>query len=507
MRSKSKRFVSLVLICTMLFSITSNVFASGDITEDFEFWGFFESASVSTGGSFLHGNWRFESRSNGSASGPDAIETTTYPAALSLSQNADEVDDFRILTVDGSEFDFSGFNFSCYSYPGSMTVSGWRDGVQVTGTVTANYSSGSYDVFYNMRSPQPEFKNVDEVRMVGVDQVGDDSIHGILESFTYNMIPVDTTAPTVTITSTAASVTNTSPIPVTITFSEAVTGFTADDITVTNGSLGTLSGSGTVYTVNVTPTAQGAVKVNVAAGLAIDGAGNSNTAAVQLSRTYDTTAPTVTLTSTPPNPTNVFPIPVMITFSEAVTGFTAGDITVTNGTVDTLSGSGSTYTLLVTPTAQGAVKVDIAAGIAIDSAGNSNTAAAQLSRTFDTVSPAVTISSTAASVTNNSPIPVTITFSKAVTGFTTGDITVTNGSLGTLSGSGSTYTINVTPASEGTVTVNVAAGLAIDSAGNSNTAATQLSRTYDNGAPSVTITSTAASVTNTSPIPVTITFS
>ncbi|MFA5659055.1 MAG: Ig-like domain-containing protein, partial [Oscillospiraceae bacterium] len=64
---------------------------------------------------------------------------------------------------------------------------------------------------------------------------------------------VDTTAPTVSITSSASNLTNTSPIPVTITFSETVTDFTAEDITVTNGSKGTLSGSGSTYSINITP--------------------------------------------------------------------------------------------------------------------------------------------------------------------------------------------------------------------------------------------------------------
>ena len=76
------------------------------------------------------------------------------------------------------------------------------------------------------------------------------------------------------------------------------------------------------------------VTVDVAAGVAHDSAGtNLNTAAAQLTRNYDYTAPTVTLNSTAPNPTNVSPIPVTITFSEPVTGFGIAGITVTNGTL------------------------------------------------------------------------------------------------------------------------------------------------------------------------------
>ena len=48
---------------------------------------------------------------------------------------------------------------------------------------------------------------------------------------------VDTTSPTVNISSTASNPTNSDSIPITISFSEAVSGFTVDDIVVVNGSL------------------------------------------------------------------------------------------------------------------------------------------------------------------------------------------------------------------------------------------------------------------------------
>ena len=70
---------------------------------------------------------------------------------------------------------------------------------------------------------------------------------------------------------------------------------------------------------------------------------------------------------------------VTITFSEGVTGFTASEVTVGGGTA-TLSGSGAVYTAAITPSASGAVTVDVAAGVAQaqDDAEN-NPAAAQLS--------------------------------------------------------------------------------------------------------------------------------
>ncbi|MGH2455416.1 MAG: OmpL47-type beta-barrel domain-containing protein [Candidatus Limnocylindria bacterium] len=108
--------------------------------------------------------------------------------------------------------------------------------------------------------------------------------------------------------------------------------------------------------------------------------------------TFDATQPTVTLTSALPNPTNTSPIPVTAQFSETVTGFDASDISATNATVGSfLAVDGDTYTFALTPAAQGTVTADVAAGVASDAAGNGNSAAAQFSRLFDSIAPAVQI--------------------------------------------------------------------------------------------------------------------
>ena len=75
------------------------------------------------------------------------------------------------------------------------------------------------------------------------------------------------------------------------------------------------------------------------------------------------------------------PIAVTATFDEPVTGFTAGGVSVVNGTAgSSFSGrDGDTvYTFAVVPDAIGAVTVDIAAGVAEDSGGNGNRAAPRL---------------------------------------------------------------------------------------------------------------------------------
>jgi LPXTG-site transpeptidase (sortase) family protein len=312
---------------------------------------------------------------------------------------------------------------------------------------------------------------------------------GILSGFQV----YDITPPGVTITSSLTSPTNVSPIPITITFTEAVTGFDLADISVANGSANNFSGSGTTYTASVTPAANGQVTVNVYAGVASDSAGNINTAAPSFVFTYDTISPTISITPASSSPTNDSPITFNITFSEDVVNFTIGDISVTNGTKGNFSGSGSTYSVNVTPGSDGAVTFNIGAGVANDATGNGNTASATISITYDGTAPTVSITSSVGSSTNVAPIPVTFTFSELVTGFTSTDIAVTNGASSDFSGSGLTYTANITPAAEGTVTVNVGAGVAIDHVGNGNTSGS-LSVVYDTTAPNL------VSITRSSPL-------
>ncbi|MDP6650973.1 MAG: Ig-like domain-containing protein, partial [Gammaproteobacteria bacterium] len=166
-------------------------------------------------------------------------------------------------------------------------------------------------------------------------------------------------------------------------------------------------------------------------------------------------------------------------FSEAVTGFDASDVTVTNDTLSSFSGSDTSYTFNLTPTAEGAVTVDISANAAQDAAGNGNTAATQFSIIFDnSINPATVITSTAASPIKTAAIPISVSFSDKVTGFASSDLTVTNGSVTSLSGSGKTYSVTVTAAAQGLVTVIVPDSVAQDAAGYYNTASTQFNMVY-----------------------------
>ncbi|MBK6264367.1 PKD domain-containing protein [Marivirga sp. S37H4] len=309
-------------------------------------------------------------------------------------------------------------------------------------------------------------------------------------------IEADLTLPTVAITSTAPDPTSAA-FTATFTFSENVTGFEIGDITVGDGTASDFaSTSASVYTALITPTADGTVTVDVATDLAQDVATNGNTAATQFSIEADLTAPTLTITSAAANPTNGAFTATFI-FSEEVTGFEVDDITIGNGTAsDFASTSASVYTALITPTTDGTVTIDVAANVAQDAATNGNTAAAQFSVEADFTDPTITITSLVADPTNGA-FTATFTFSEEVAGFDVTDITVGNGNAGSFAAtSASVYTAEITPTSDGTVTIDVAANVAQDAATNGNTAVTQFSIEADLTAPTVSITSAAADPTN-----------
>jgi hypothetical protein len=98
----------------------------------------------------------------------------------------------------------------------------------------------------------------------------------------------------------------------------------------------------------------------------------------------DKVAPSCVITCTQTSPTAVTPLNFTVTFSEAVTGFAAGDVTMggTGGAVANFATVDNiVFTFTSAPSATGAVTVDVAAGVCTDLAGNANTAATQFSIT------------------------------------------------------------------------------------------------------------------------------
>ncbi|WP_245986543.1 beta strand repeat-containing protein, partial [Marinoscillum furvescens] len=344
---------------------------------------------------------------------------------------------------------------------------------------------------------------------VGAGVVTDGAGNGNTAATTYS-ITYDNTPPTVDIQGEPAVVSSTAPFSITLQFSEDVTGFVVGDISVTNGTAGNFASvNGSTYTADITPDGAGDITISVNAGVAQDAAGNVNTGAFPAITQYDASAPTVTITSSEPDPTNSSTFMVNVDFSEVVSGFDVSDITVTNGSASNLFTSDSIgFTVDISPTADGLVSVDVGAGVVTDGAGNGNTAATTYSITYDNTPPTVDIQGEPAVVSSTAPFSITLQFSEDVTGFVVGDISVTNGTAGNfVSVNGSTYTADITPDGAGDITISVNAGVAQDAAGNVNTGAFPAITQYDASAPTVTITSSEPDPTNSSTFMVNVDFS
>ncbi len=225
----------------------------------------------------------------------------------------------------------------------------------------------------------------------------------------------------------------------------------------------------------------------VDAVLTLPASGDSESLSSNKDLIIDTESPSVTLT-TDANGTVNEDFEITITFSESVTGFKEKEVVIDNGTISDFTGSGTTYSAMVTPDASGDVTIDVAAGVAVDEADNGNLAANQLVVSANLAAPAVAITSSVTSPTNLLSIDITVTFDEEVSGFKKGDVAVSNGTIADFASTdATTYTFTLEALGEGTVTVDVAADVAEDDGGNGNTAASQFSIVIDQTSPTVTI--------------------
>ncbi len=317
---------------------------------------------------------------------------------------------------------------------------------------------------------------------------------------TDNTVTYDGTVPSVTINQAAgqSDPTNAGPINFTVTFSEAMSDFDDTSDVTLSGTAGAttinITGGPTTYNVAVSGMAgAGTVIAIVPAGAATDGA-NLNAASTSSDNTvtYDATAPDTIIDSTPANPT-----------SNTTANFTfhGDDGTGVGGLTFTCKLDSGSFVACDTAGTQ--QYIGLADGShtfqvrATDSLGNTDASPASYTWTVDTASPSVVVSTTT-NPTNTSPVTVTITFNEDVTGFTpstaSGDITI-GGVGGTDSNpqtiDAHTYTFDLTPSGQGTVTVQVPSGSAQDAATNFNTVSNTLNIVYDTVAPDVTINQAA----------------
>nr|WP_203463022.1 BapA/Bap/LapF family large adhesin [Acinetobacter baumannii] len=191
---------------------------------------------------------------------------------------------------------------------------------------------------------------------------------------------VDIVPPTLAITTDDLALAAGESANITFTFSEAVTGFDVSDIAVVGGTLGALTTTDNItWTAVFTPDGTGtAPSISVADNTYTDLAGNLGTGDV-LDGTdgfvVDIVPPTLAITTDDLALAAGESANITFTFSEAVAGFDANDITLVGGTLSALVTTDNiTWTAVFTPDGTGtAPSIAVADGSYTDLAGNLGT--------------------------------------------------------------------------------------------------------------------------------------
>src|SRR5690606_29048356 len=327
---------------------------------------------------------------------------------------------------------------STVTFTFSEAVSGFTnaDLVVANGTLSTVSSADGGVTWTATFTPDADVTDATSVVVVNNTGVMDAAGNTGTGTSSSNNYAIDTRRPTATVVVADNALTVGETSLVTVTFSEAVSGFTNADLTVANGTLSAVSSSdgGITWTATFTPVADTEEASNVIildntgvadlAGNAGVGTTNSNNYAL------DTRRPTATIVVVD----NALAIgetsTVTFTFSEAVTGFTNSDLTVANGTLSAVSSSdgGITWTATFTPTTDTEADINVITldntGIT-DAAGNAGTGTTNSNNyAIDTRRPTATVVVADNALTVGETSLVTVTFSEAVSGFTNADLTV-----------------------------------------------------------------------------------
>lgn len=202
--------------------------------------------------------------------------------------------------------------------------------------------------------------------------------------------------------------------------------------------------------------------------------------------------PTVTInqSAAQTDPTNNSPIMFTVVFDQPVIGFTTGDVVITGtasaGVAHVVTGGPTTYYVTVAGMIScGTIIANIPAGVCTNTLTQPNLASTSIDNTvtYLNINPNVTINQAASQPdpTNQSPINFTVQFDQLVTGFATGDVTLTGTAGATtaiVTGSGNYYNVAVSGmTASGTVIATIAAGVSQNACTQPNNASTSTDNT------------------------------
>jgi hypothetical protein len=345
-------------------------------------------------GSARTSNWTIDTTAPAAAITSAAQSTSATPTISGTAESGSDV----TLTIGGATY--------------IVTATG---GTWTVNLATATRSSGSLSLNTNGNN---------NVSVVATDSYGNNSA-----TATQTLL-IDTVAPTVLSKNSPSSPTNDLELDFTITFSETITGLSSSDfnLTGTSCSITSISGSTTVYIIQVKNCADGAtVNLELKSNRVEDLLSNSGptTDATFTSVVIDRTAPSVAISSAV---TSGFSRPtisgtvengaqVTVNIGSATYQFTASS---TNWSINLATSTTTTGSLSLNTNGSNSWSVTAA-----DTAGNSSTVSQTL--TIDTVKPTVAKKDTPRSPSTRLSLTYILRFSETVTGLEADDFFISGG--------------------------------------------------------------------------------
>jgi hypothetical protein len=152
-----------------------------------------------------------------------------------------------------------------------------------------------------------------------------------------------------------------------------------------------------------------------------------------------------------------------LTFSENVTGLAAGDFSISGGSITSLTGSGSSYSLTVLPDSPDVV-VSLPQNTVVDAAGSGNFASNTLNVTFQEGPPIPVFTGVPAEVVGS--FQIGLSFGKPVVGLTPSDLVLENARLDSIVPQGVDYVLHLTPlVQDSPVEIRIVSAAVADSSG------------------------------------------
>ena len=279
---------------------------------------------------------------------------------------------------------------------------------------------------------------------------------------------------------------------ITFTFSSSVASFAATNVNVGSGAVveGSFTPIGTrQYRATIRPSD---TPVTIDVSGITDGGGTESYPALTQVTVHVAVGPSPTIAVGAVQTGGATSRDVTVTFTPAVTGFTASDLRVTNGTASNLRATtpGTVYDVAITPRADGNVTVTVPANVAtaVEAVGGrrpGNVSSATTTPFVGYARSGVTLSKRLGAEAGAFPVTITFADPEGVDGLMEEDIKVTNGSVleNSLTPDATTrttsYRASIEPTRSGTVTVRVPANVAQDLGGLGNLASNTLSVSVD----------------------------